>query len=140
MASLVVSGLRDAQASGVGHPATSSAFVHLIRRFVLQCLVRPLCVVETEILAQPDHQLAHRGVAIEVHVFMLNVAPQAGGNTFCTGMKKALQPIRRSAQDLAVLKTIVTLLPDKLLQQREAQLHAKFQSLGCCHGGFEGAL
>jgi hypothetical protein len=40
-------------------------------------LVWPLAVVESKVFRQPDHQFTHGGIAIEVHVFMLDAAPQA---------------------------------------------------------------
>jgi hypothetical protein len=39
--------------------------------------VWPLAVVEHKVFRQTYQQLAHDGVTIEVHVFMLDTAPQA---------------------------------------------------------------
>lgn len=39
--------------------------------------MRPLGVVERDVLRQSHRQLGHVGVALQVHVFMLHVAPQA---------------------------------------------------------------
>ena len=56
--------------------AADGASIHVCRRFVVQRLVRALAVVKGEIRRQPDHQFAHRGVALQIHVFMLDAAPQ----------------------------------------------------------------
>ena len=56
-------------------PATAGAGVHRIRRLVLQPLVRAFAVVKGEVLGEADQQLPHRGVAVEVHVLVLDVAP-----------------------------------------------------------------
>lgn len=60
--------------------------MHRIRRAMSQCLVRPLAVVERKVFCQPNQQFPHRGVAIEVHVLMLDAAPQAldGSGVWCT--------------------------------------------------------
>ena len=47
------------------------------RRLVAQRLVRALCVVEGEVLGQANRQLAHRSVALQIHVFMLDVPLEA---------------------------------------------------------------
>lgn len=39
--------------------------------------MRALLVVKREVARQPDRQLAHRRVPVQVHVFVLDVAPQA---------------------------------------------------------------
>ena len=39
--------------------------------------VRTFGVVEQKILAQPNHQFTHRGIAVEVDILVLDVAPQA---------------------------------------------------------------
>src|ERR1035437_5328781 len=57
--------------------STTGTGVHRIRRFVVKRLMRALGVVEHKILAQSDHQFAHRGIAVEVNILMLDVAPQA---------------------------------------------------------------
>ena len=38
--------------------------------------MRTLAVVEGEIFAQANHQFPHRGVALQIHVLMLDVTPQ----------------------------------------------------------------
>ena len=38
--------------------------------------MRTLAVVEGEIFGQTNHQFPHRGVALQIHVLMLDVAPQ----------------------------------------------------------------
>ena len=59
------------------HSATTDgASIDNIRRFVCQGLVRTLAVVEGEVLGQTKQQLAHRSVALQIHVFMLDAAPQ----------------------------------------------------------------
>ena len=38
--------------------------------------MRTLAVVESEILGQSDHPLAYLGIAFQIHVFVLDVAPE----------------------------------------------------------------
>lgn len=60
------------------HGATAFAtFVHSIRPAIVQPLVRPLAVVESEVSRQSGVQIAHRGIPVQIHVFVRDVMPQA---------------------------------------------------------------
>ena len=56
--------------------AAFSALVHHVGRPVGQPLVRALAVVKDKVFRQAEQQLFHRGVSIDVHVFVLDAAPQ----------------------------------------------------------------
>jgi hypothetical protein len=57
------------------HGATAFAtLVHNIRGPVFQSLVRSFAVVEGEVSRQPSMQLANRGIPVEVHLLVLDVA------------------------------------------------------------------
>ena len=43
---------------------------------ISQGLVQAFGIVESKVFCQPNHQLAHRGVAVEVHIFMLDAPPK----------------------------------------------------------------
>ena len=58
-------------------PPPNRAGVDPIRRLISQRQVRTFSVVEHKVCRQPNQQLAHGGIAIEVHIFMLDAAPQA---------------------------------------------------------------
>ena len=57
-------------------PAAHSASIHDFRRFVSQRLMRTLAVVEGEILGQADRQFAHCGIAIQIHILVLDASPE----------------------------------------------------------------
>ena len=38
--------------------------------------MRTLSIVKNEILCQADHQFAHRGITVQIHVLMLDAAPE----------------------------------------------------------------
>jgi hypothetical protein len=57
--------------------AADGCLIHHGRRLLIQRLMRTLGVVKREIFGQPNHQFSHRGITLQIHVFMLDVAPQA---------------------------------------------------------------
>ena len=78
---------------------TNAAGVHHIGRFVLQCLVWPLAVVEHKVVTQTQKQLAHRGIAFEVNVLVLDVAPQPLDKDV---VKSAATPVHADGDALAL--------------------------------------
>ena len=56
--------------------APDRASIHNIGRFIRQGLVRTLAVIEDKVFRQTDHQFAHRGVTLQIHVLVLNGAPE----------------------------------------------------------------
>jgi hypothetical protein len=52
------------------------AAIDLIGRLIPQRLMWAFAVVKDEILGQSDHQFADRGVPLQIHVLVLDVAPQ----------------------------------------------------------------
>jgi len=55
--------------------ATHRGPIHDFWRFVTQRLMWALAVVKDEVFCQADHQFAHRGVTVQIHVLVLDVAP-----------------------------------------------------------------
>ena len=67
---------RRAEAVDDLRAAAFAGSMHRIRRAVAQPLVRPLAVVEDEVVGQPEQQFRQAGVAAQVDVFVLDRAPQ----------------------------------------------------------------
>ena len=55
---------------------TGFAFEHFTRRAIVQCLVRPLVVVERQPSADAPACLGYRAVRLNEHVFVLQASPQ----------------------------------------------------------------
>ena len=55
---------------------TNSGLIYLVGRFVSQCLMRPLAIVEGKVVRQPECQFDHGVVPIEVNIFMLDASPE----------------------------------------------------------------
>ena len=51
--------------------------MHFLRGLISQRLVRALGVVESKVFRQTNQQFAHRGLAVEVHVFVFDAAPKS---------------------------------------------------------------
>ncbi len=51
--------------------------MHRVGRQVTQGLVKPFHIVELEIVRQAQQQLGHAGIAFQVHVLVLDAAPEA---------------------------------------------------------------
>jgi hypothetical protein len=88
-------------------------FIHNIRRSIVQPLVRSLSVVKREVSRQSRVQLAHRGITVQVHVLVSDVASQALNEDVVQRMVTAVHadvnaftlrhPGERCACELAVL-------------------------------------
>src|SRR5438445_13801645 len=50
--------------------------VHLVRRLVIQSLMKTFAVVEPKVILQSLINFVHRGVILEVNVFVLHTPPQ----------------------------------------------------------------
>src|ERR1700720_1342381 len=50
--------------------------VHLVRRLVIQGLMKTFAVVEPKVIFQPFVNFVHRGVILEVNVLVLHTSPQ----------------------------------------------------------------
>ena len=61
---------------GDTRPAAQAIGIHRVRRPVVQRLVRALSVVEREIFRQATGQLGDRAVALQIHLLVLDAAPQ----------------------------------------------------------------
>src|SRR5438067_1312123 len=55
----------------------SGSGIDLGRSAIIQCLVRPLLVIEGEVFPQPANHLAARLIALEIQIFVLDRAPEA---------------------------------------------------------------
>lgn len=51
--------------------------MHHVGGLILQRLMRAFAVVKGEVLRQADQQLSHGGVALQIHVLVLDTAPQS---------------------------------------------------------------
>jgi len=97
--------------------------------------VRPLGVVEREVLRQTDRQFGHVGVALQVHVLMLHVAPQAldedvvqrpAAPVHTDGHALALEHAREGrAGELRALVAVEDLGPAVLAQRVFQAVHAE---------------
>jgi hypothetical protein len=50
--------------------------MHIIQGAIFKFLMRTFSVVEHEVFRQRNQQFTHGGIAIEVHVLVLDAAPQ----------------------------------------------------------------
>lgn len=72
------------------------------RAFCFAAIDASLCVLERKVFAQAQHQLAHRGLALEVHVLVLDVAPESPNSGI---LKRSTRPVHANGDALALKHT-----------------------------------